>query len=158
MPTIQGKIIKAFEPRQGQNDRGQWMAQDFLLESYDTPYTRKCLFSALGADRLQQFDIKEGDDVAVDVDIDAREYNGRYYNSVRAWRVTHVAAPQMQTAPADGMVPPQAMGGIGMPASPAVASAAPIGAPAPAATTAASPMPAPADPFGGASSSDDLPF
>lgn len=113
MPTIQGKIIMAFEPRSGQNDRGQWMVQEFLLESYDQPYTRKCVFSIFGADRLQQFNIKQGDDVAVDIDIDAREYNGRYYNSVRAWRVTHIQAPQMQSQPAQpyntaGVVPPVA--------------------------------------------------
>lgn len=96
MATLQGKIIQAFEPRSGQSDRGQWMAQDFLLESFDQPYPRKCLFSVWGAERLQQFNIKEGDDVAVDIDIDAREYNGRYYNSLRAWRVNHIAGPIMQ--------------------------------------------------------------
>lgn len=98
MATIQGKIIQAFEPRSGQNERGQWMAQDFLLESFDQPYSRKCLFSVWGAERLQQFNLKEGDDVAVDLDIDAREYNGRYYNSLRAWRVTRITAPLVQQA------------------------------------------------------------
>ncbi len=93
MATLQGKIIQAFEPRSGQNSRGQWMAQDFLLESFDQPYPRKCVFSVFGADRLQQFNLKQGDDIAVDIDIDAREYNGRYYNSLRAWRVTRIAAP-----------------------------------------------------------------
>ena len=111
MATIQGKIIQAFEPRTGQNDRGQWMAQDFLLESYDQPYPRKCVFSVWGAERLQQFNIKEGDDVAVDFDIDAREYQGRYYNSVRAWRVSHIQAPVAQAPEmgvGDAMVPPVA--------------------------------------------------
>lgn len=98
MATIQGKIIQAFEPRSGQSERGQWMAQDFLLESFDQPYSRKCLFSVWGAERLQQFNLKEGDDVAVDLDIDAREYNGRYYNSLRAWRVTRITAPLVQQA------------------------------------------------------------
>ncbi len=74
------------------------MAQDFLLESFDQPYSRKCLFSVWGAERLQQFNLKEGDDVAVDLDIDAREYNGRYYNSLRAWRVTRITAPLVQQA------------------------------------------------------------
>lgn len=142
MATIQGKIIRAFEPRTGQNDRGQWMAQDFLLESFDQPYTRKCLFSVFGAERLQQFNMKEGDAVAVDVDIDAREYQGRYYNSVRAWRVTHIQEPVMQ--PAMGVPPTAPVGTAPMPG---------VGAPVP---------PAPAtdplgDPFGG-DSQDALPF
>ncbi len=99
MATLQGKIITAFEPRSGESAKGTWMAQDFLLESYDQPYTRKCVFSVWGADRLQQFNLKEGDDVAVDIDVDAREYKGRYYNSLRAWRVTRITPPAPQAAP-----------------------------------------------------------
>jgi hypothetical protein len=99
MATLQGKIIKAFEPRSGESAKGTWMAQDFLLESYDQPYPRKCVFSVWGADRLQQFNLKEGDNVAVDIDVDAREYNGRYYNSLRAWRVTRITPPAPQAAP-----------------------------------------------------------
>lgn len=149
MPTIQGKIIRAFEPRTGTNDRGQWMIQEFLLESYDQPYTRKCVFSVFGADRLQQYNIKEGDDLAVDIDIDAREYNGRYYNSVRAWRATHIAAPQMQQMPPQGMVPPVAP-------TPNVAST--MGASMPEAATPATPgIAAPEDPLM-SGSNDDLPF
>lgn len=109
MATIQGKIIQAFPPRSGQSAKGSWMAQDFLLESYDQPYTRKCLFSVWGEDRLKQFNIKEGDDLSVDIDVDAREYQGRYYNSVRAWRVTPLPAnmiPQQPDVPGVVVPPP----------------------------------------------------
>ncbi len=129
MATIQGKIIKALEPRTGTNARGPWMVQEFVLESYDQPYTRKCVFSIFGADKLQQFNIKEGDDLAVDIDIDAREYNGRYYNSVRAWRVSRITPPQPGTQP----VPP---------AQPAQQPAPPIAVAPPAPATPS------ADPFG----------
>lgn len=153
MATIQGKIITAFEPRTGQNDRGQWMAQDFLLESFDQPYTRKCLFSVFGADRLQQFNMKEGDCVAVDVDIDAREYQGRYYNSVRAWRVTHIQEPVMQPAG----VPPMAPVG----AAP-IGAQAPVGGAAPMSPVGAPIPPTPvADPLGapmGSTDPDAMPF
>lgn len=111
------------------------MAQDFLLESYDQPYPRRCLFSVWGADRLQQFNIKEGDDLAVDIDIDAREYQGRWYNSVRAWRVARITPPQPQGAPAA----PQATIGAGAPLPPPQV-----------------PLPG-ADPLGG-DATEDLPF
>ena len=147
MPTIQGKIVKAFEPRSGQNDRGKWMAQDFLLESYDQPYPRKCVFSVWGEERLIQFNIKEGDDVAVDIDLDARERNGRYYNSVRAWRVVRITPPQMEQMPPTGqpLPPPQAP------------SAAPIGEAADNDAPSIGPLPPPGDPLGG-DATEDLPF
>ena len=146
MPTIQGKIIRAFEPRSGKNDRGSWMAQDFLLESYDQPYPRRCLFSVWGEDRLQQFNIKEGDDLAVDIDLDAREYNGRFYNSVRAWRVVRITPPQ--PAPAAAEMP---IGGSAP--LPPPQTGAPLPPPQEGATL---PSP-PADPLGG-DVTEDLPF
>lgn len=157
MPTIQGKIIQALEPRTGQNARGAWMVQEFVLESYDQPYSRRCVFSVFSEDRLKQFNLKIGDDVAVDIDIDAREYNGRYYNSVRAWRVAHITAPQPQgPAPAagatyTGAAPTQAPAGAAGGQSIASGNAYP-GTP---------PLP-PADPLAGGGtageSQDDLPF
>ncbi|MBR1917429.1 MAG: DUF3127 domain-containing protein [Bacteroidaceae bacterium] len=146
MPTIQGKIIRTFEPRSGQNDRGSWMAQDFLLESYDQPYPRRCLFSVWGADRLQQFNIKEGDDLAVDIDLDAREYNGRYYNSVRAWRVVRITPPQPQVdSVADAPI------GVGQPLPPPSSMGG-------AATVSPDSVPPSADPLMAGDVTEDLPF
>lgn len=146
MPTIQGKITKAFEPRSGQNDRGKWMAQDFLLESYDQPYPRRCLFSVWGEERLIQFNIKEGDDLAVDIDLDARERNGRYYNSVRAWRVARITPPQMEQMP---------MGGQPLP--PQTPTTSPANNASGADAVSISPLPPPGDPLGG-DVTEDLPF
>lgn len=154
MPTIQGKIIYALEPRTGTNARGSWMVQEFVLESYDQPYPRHCVFSVFGEDRLKQFNIKSGDDVAVDIDIDAREYNGRYYNSVRAWRVAHITPPAPQ-APAYNAQPGGYAPQSGAPVPP-VAPASGTPSSAPAAPMAPSPM-ANDDPLAG-ESSDDLPF
>lgn len=161
MPTIQGKITYALEPRTGENARGKWMVQEFVLESYDQPYPRHCVFSVFGEDRLKQFNIKAGDDVAVDIDIDAREYNGRFYNSVRAWRVAHIAPPS-QTAPGYGAQPAAPIGQSAPSAAAAPngsqpASAAPNGYSAPLGAPMA-PPPAPADDPLQGDSSDDLPF
>lgn len=172
MATIQGKITYALEPRTGQNARGAWMVQEFVLESYDQPYPRHCVFSVFGEDRLKQFNIKAGDDVAVDIDIDAREYNGRFYNSVRAWRVVHITAPQPSVAPGYG-AQPASPAGYGMQPAPAAgygsqaASPAGYGAPQPPASPAGysapqsapmAPPPAPADDPLQGDTSDDLPF
>ncbi len=102
---IQGKIIFAAEPRTGVSARTSqaWKSQDFVIETHDT-YPRKCMFSVFGEDKLQQFNIKVGDELTVSFDIDAHEYNGRWYNSIRAWKVLHgtTAAP----TPADVPLPP----------------------------------------------------
>ncbi len=51
---LQGKIIAALPERSGTSARGEWKAQDFVIETHDA-YPRKMVFSVFGADRLSRF-------------------------------------------------------------------------------------------------------
>ena len=88
---LQGKIIQALEPRSGVSARGEWKAQDFVIETHES-YPHKMVFSVFGADRLQRFNIQVGQEVLVSFDIDAHEYQGRWFNSIRAFDVRLVDA------------------------------------------------------------------
>lgn len=83
---LQGRIIAAMPERGGVSARGEWKAQDFVLETHDA-YPRKMVFGVFGADRLARFNIQVGQEVTVSFDIDAHEYQGRWYNSIRAFDV-----------------------------------------------------------------------
>jgi hypothetical protein len=50
-------------------------------------------FNVFGADKISQFNIQAGEEMTVSFDINAREYNGRWYNDIRAWRVERGVAP-----------------------------------------------------------------
>lgn len=96
---IQGKIIFASEPRGGVSQRSSsnWKAQDFVIETHEQ-YPKKCCFTVFGEDRLNQFNIQVGEELTVSLDIDAHEYNGRWYNDIRAWRVQR-GTPQTTPIP-----------------------------------------------------------
>lgn len=85
---ITGKIIAALEPRGGVSQRtgNNWKMQEFVIETLEQ-YPRKCMFNVFGEDRLNEMKIQVGEVLTVSFDIDAREYNGRWYNDIRAWRV-----------------------------------------------------------------------
>ena len=83
---LQGKIILALPERSGVSARGEWKSQDFVVETHEA-YPRKMVFSVFGADRLQRFNIQVGQEVLVSFDIDAHEYNGRWFNNIRAFDV-----------------------------------------------------------------------
>lgn len=83
---LQGKVIAALPQRSGVSQRGEWVTQDFVIETHDQ-YPRKMVFSVFGADRLQRFGIQVGQEVLVSFDIDAHEYNGRWFNNIRAYDV-----------------------------------------------------------------------
>lgn len=123
---LQGKVIAALPAREGQSARGPWKAQDFVIETHDT-YPRKLVFSVFGEDRLQRFNIQIGQEVNVSFDIDAHEYNGRWFNSVRAFDVRLVdinAVAGVSPAPA---AQPAPFAPAAAPASPAAAQPAPMG-------------------------------
>ncbi len=86
---LQGKIIRVLPERSGENARGKWKVGEFVLETHDQ-FQRKMVFSVFGEDRLQRFAIKEAQEVLVAFDIDAHEYNGRWFNSIRAYDVRPV--------------------------------------------------------------------
>ena len=86
--TLTGKIVAILEARRGVSSRtgNNWMVQEYVLEVTGV-YVTKCLFSVFGEDRIKLFNIHEGDNLTIHFDIDAREFNGRWYNDVRAYNV-----------------------------------------------------------------------
>ena len=106
---LQGKVIAVLPERSGVSARGEWKAQSFVIETHEQ-YPKKLCFDVFGADRLAQFNIQSGEELLVSFDIDAHEYQGRWFNSIRAWKVERVGAqgpvaldapfPPMNAAPA----------------------------------------------------------
>lgn len=150
---ISGKIINVLPERGGVSQRtGQeWKLAQYVLETFEQ-YPKKVCFEVFGTDRIQQFGIQAGQDLTIDIDIDAHEYQGRWFNTIRAFRCAPynpAAALGAPAAPAD-FPPAQA------PIPAAGADFPPAQAPLPGAAPAAAA--APADPLAGGESTDDLPF
>ena len=86
---LQGKVIAVLPEKTGTNARGEWKVQEYVVETHDQ-YPRKMVFSVFGADRISRFNIQLGQEVTVSFDIDAHEYQGRWFNSIRAFDVRQV--------------------------------------------------------------------
>ncbi len=83
---IQGRIIMVAPEVGGTSKAGnQWRKQEYVIETM-SQYPKKICFSLWG-DRIDQFAIQEGEDLTVQIDLESREYNGRWYTEVRAWNV-----------------------------------------------------------------------
>ena len=83
---INGKIIELLPEKSGESSNGTWRKQEYILET-DAQYPKKVCFMAWG-DKIDQFAIKQGEDLVVSVDLESREYNGRWYTDVKAWKVS----------------------------------------------------------------------
>lgn len=125
---ITGKIIAVLDPQGGTSKTGnEWKKQEYVLETHEQ-YPKKVCFQIFGADKIQQANIQAGEELTVFFDIDSREYQGRWFTNISAWKVERVGLPQAS----GGLSPEDMMGGN-----------------APAGT---------APDFGPASPTDDLPF
>ena len=104
-----GRIIKALDQRTGVSSRtgNPWKMQDFVIEETMGQFPKRMVFNVFGEDNLNRFNLQEGQEVTVSFDINAREYNGRWYNDVRAWNVV-AATPAAPIAAQPAEAQPQA--------------------------------------------------
>ena len=142
---LRGKIIAEFNERGGISNRtgNEWKAKSYVIE-VPGEYPRKMVFDVFGIERLQAFNIQIGETLTVHFDIDAHEYNGRWFNDIRAFRIDRgeaapAPAPEATTAASAAPVAPEVPVAPAAPAAPQVDTAATI-------------------PFEAPSATDDLPF
>ena len=85
---IVGKITQVLPLQQGVSKATgkEWQLQAYVLETQEQ-YPRKVHFEMFGEDRIKANPCHLDDVVTVSFDIESREFNGRWYTSIRAWRV-----------------------------------------------------------------------
>jgi hypothetical protein len=83
--TVSGKVVKVLEEQSGEGRNGPWRKQDFILE---TPgdYPKKICITQWG-DNIDRNDVQQGDELTAHIDIQSREYKGRWYTDVKAWKI-----------------------------------------------------------------------
>jgi hypothetical protein len=82
---LKGKVIQILPAQTGMGKKGQWKKQEFIVET-QAQYPKKVCLSAWG-DKIDQFNLVAGEVVNVSVDLESREYNGRWYTEARAWKI-----------------------------------------------------------------------
>ena len=104
---LKGKIIQTLDLQTGEGKNGTWRKQEYVLETVETKYPKKVCFQVWN-DKIDQFALQSGDDIVADVDIESREFNGRWYTNVQAWKVQKSSTEEPginQEAPNQDQVP-----------------------------------------------------
>ena len=102
---VVGKIIQVL-PEQGgvsKTSGKEWKLQAYVLETQEQ-YPRKVHFEVFGEDRIKANPCQLDDVVTVSFDIESREFNGRWYTSIRAWKIQQGVATE-EVAPAPAVAP-----------------------------------------------------
>ena len=97
--TINGRVIEILKPESGTSKAGkEWNKQDFVIETNDQ-YPKKICFTLFGDKTDLLMKIETGMDVDVSYNLESREYNGRYFHNVNAWKIIAIQSAQESSMP-----------------------------------------------------------
>lgn len=94
---ITGRVVALLEEQSGQGKNGTWRKREFVIET-EGDYPKQICMVQWG-DAIDKADVQEGETITAHIDIASREYNGRWYTDVKAWRVDRQAAAAAGGAP-----------------------------------------------------------
>lgn len=95
---VVGKITKVLPPQSGTSKSGNaWTKQLFLVDNGET-YNNLFCFELFKDEKVQKFNQynKVGDQVEVEFNVNCNEYNGKYYTSLQAWKVSKANANKIE--------------------------------------------------------------
>jgi len=94
---ITAKLVQMLPLQTGVSRNGEWKKQEIIVET-DGQYPKKICIAIWG-DKIQSAQLKTGNKLTIDFDIESREFNGRWYTDVKAWKIESVDAANSATTP-----------------------------------------------------------
>ncbi len=82
---VKGRIFQIIDPVTGESTRGPWKKQEFVIETMDQ-YPKKVCFTVWN-DKIPLNTFTPESVITVFFNAESREYNGRWYTDLSAWKV-----------------------------------------------------------------------
>jgi hypothetical protein len=82
---IKAKLTQILPLQTGFGKNGQWRKQDVIIET-DGLYPKNICISIWG-DNINENQLIIGTQLSIDFDIESREFNGKWYTDVKAWKI-----------------------------------------------------------------------
>jgi len=104
--AITGTVTQILTEQSGEGKNGTWRKQEFILETEGKFPKPVCI--VMWGDNIDSFAIKKGERLTAHIDIQSREFNGRWYTDVKVWKVARDAegAPPARDANEPFLEPP----------------------------------------------------
>ncbi|ANH83398.1 hypothetical protein A8C56_22585 [Niabella ginsenosidivorans] len=83
-------LVQILPLQKGTGRNGEWRKQDIIVET-QAQYPKKVCISIWG-DKINESVLKIGNQLNISFDVESREYNGRWYTDVKAWKVELASA------------------------------------------------------------------
>ena len=101
---FEGVVWRVLPQIKGTSARGEWVKQEVVFE-LPGEFNRKICVGFWGDKAQEAAMLKPGETIAVSANVESREYNGRWYTEVRAWRINRKSAAEPQPMTTDNLPP-----------------------------------------------------
>lgn len=99
-----GVVYRKLPEMTGASAKGAWKKQDVIFEM-PNDFNRKVCVTFFGDRSEDAAALVEGETATVSVNIESREFNGRWYTDVKAWKIVRGSAPAQAAAVAHAYSP-----------------------------------------------------
>lgn len=82
---LTAKLVQVLPLQTGTGRNGEWKKQDIIVET-DGQYPKKICISIWG-DKINSSQLQTGAMLNISFDVESREYNGKWYTDVKAWKI-----------------------------------------------------------------------
>jgi hypothetical protein len=110
---LTAKLVQTLPVQSGIGKNGEWKKQDIIVET-DGQYPKKVCVTIWG-DKISASQLQNGKNLTIDFDVESREFNGRWYTDIKAWKVEVAGESESPLVP-----PPPATGDHGFPEPPPI--------------------------------------
>lgn len=97
---ISGRLVQTLPTQTGMGKNGEWKKNSFVIETSDKFPKKVCIVAWKDlVDQVNQIPV--GSQVTVSFDVESREYNGKWYTDVKAWKIAAGAGGGNMAAPSN---------------------------------------------------------
>lgn len=83
---LSGTLQEILPKQTGESKRGPWEKQDFVIETQDK-FPKKVCCTLWGDKTNMLQNLSTGTPLTVSINIESREYRGKWYTDVKAWKL-----------------------------------------------------------------------
>lgn len=94
---IRGTVQHILPVMTGQSSRGEWKKQSVVIE-IPGQYPKSVCMDIWG-DNIDNFQLNQGEELIAQIDIESREYNGKWFTNVKAWKIEKAQSTSAPSAP-----------------------------------------------------------
>lgn len=89
---VKGTVIQILKPESGVSKAGkEWKKQEFVIETNEQ-YPKKVCFTLFGDKTSLIEGTTEGTEVEVFFSVESRDFNGKWFHNINAWKIEAVGA------------------------------------------------------------------